>query len=110
MQVIWRKNARPKVSVIKSQNRVSRDPGRGRQVKIGFLNANKLHRMKQDKVKFIASGLKTFSILLKNPEQVWGGRGSRTYREQPETSGGVETAEEEEGAGHIESSQKHQVV
>ena len=44
-------NARPAVGAIKTQSRESRNPERGRRVKIEFLNADKVDRMKRKKVK-----------------------------------------------------------
>ena len=71
MQVIGRKNARPRVNAIRSQSRVSRYPERGRQIAVGFLDTYKVYRMDQDKVeKFSASGSKTSDIPSKNPELV----------------------------------------
>ena len=55
------------------QSRESRNPERGRGVKIGFLNADKVDRMGQEKVKqFTAPGSKASSIPLENPERVRG--------------------------------------
>ena len=45
MRGIRRENARPGVGAIRTQNRESRNPERGRGVKIGFLNADKVDRM-----------------------------------------------------------------
>ena len=42
---ITRENARPGVGAIRTQNRESRNPERGRGVKIGFLNAYEVDRM-----------------------------------------------------------------
>ena len=70
------------MSAIRSQSRVFRDLARGRRVEVGFLDTDKIYRMKQDKVeKFSISGLKTCGILLKNHEQVKGG--SRRCRRTP---------------------------
>ena len=57
--------------MIRMQSRESRNLERGRRVKIGFLDADKVDRMGREKVKlFSAPGSKTSSIPLKNPERV----------------------------------------
>ena len=61
--------------MIRTQSRESKNPERGRGVKIGFLNADKVDRMGRKKVEyFSAPGSKTSSIPLKNPERVRGER------------------------------------
>ena len=71
MQVIGRKNARLGVNAIKSQIQVSRNPEQERRIKAGFLDTDKIHRMKQDKMELLsASNSKTFGIPLKNPKRV----------------------------------------
>ena len=50
-------------------------------MKVGFLDSDNVHRMKQDKVeKFNPSGSKTSGIPLKNSKRARGGRESRRYR------------------------------
>ena len=45
------------MSAIRSQSKVSRDSNRRRQVKVGFLDTDKVQRMEQNKVeKFSVSG------------------------------------------------------
>ena len=74
------KNAISGVSAVRSQSRESRNPERGRRVKVGLLDTDKIHRMKRGKVeKFSAPGLKTFGIRLKNPEGVRGKRKQEVY-------------------------------
>ena len=81
MRGIRRENARPGVGAIKTQSRESRNPERGRRVKIEFQDADKVDRMGLEKVKkFSAPGSKTASIPLKNPERVSGRRGGRRRR------------------------------
>ena len=66
---------------VRSERRAE-NPERGRGVKIGFLDADKVDRMGRKKVElFSALDSKTSSIPLKNPERVrgWGG-GRRTAR------------------------------
>ena len=76
-----RKNAKPGVSAIRLQSRVSTDPEKGRQDEVEFLDSDKIHRMKQDELeKFSASGSKTSGIPLKNQEKVRKGRGSKRCR------------------------------
>ena len=71
MRGITRENARPGVGVIRMQSRESRNQERGRGVKIGFLDADKVDRMRRKKAKeFSDPGSKTSSIPLKNPERV----------------------------------------
>ena len=71
MRSIGGENARPGVGAIRAQSRESRNPERGRSVKIGFLNADKVDRMGRKKVKYVsAPGSKTSSIPLENPERV----------------------------------------
>ena len=83
VRVIWRKNARPRVSAIRSQSRVSRHSVEERRDMLRFLDADKIHRVKRDKVeKFSAPGSKTSGIPLQNPERVRGGRKSRKYRKR----------------------------
>ena len=87
MQVIVRKNARPGVSAIRSQSRVSRDPKRGKRVEVGFLITDKIHRLNRDKLEpFSSSGSKSSGVPLKNPEQVRGEEGAGDTRKQPETT------------------------
>ena len=75
MRGITRENARPGVGTIRMQSREYRNPERGRGVKIGFLDADKVDRMGRKKVKlFSAHGSKTFRMPLKNPERVRGER------------------------------------
>ena len=69
------------MSAIRSQGIASRDPQRRRRGKVEFLDTDKIHRMKLVKVeKFRVPGLRIPSILLKNPQPIRGGRGSRRYR------------------------------
>ena len=76
-----RKNAKPGVSAIRLQSRVSRDPEKGRQDEVGFLDSDKIHKMERDELeKFSASGSKTSGIQLINHEQVREGRGSKRCR------------------------------
>ena len=64
------------MSAIRLQSRLFRDLERGRLVKVGFLDTDKIHRIKRHKVeKFGTSGYETFGIPLKNPWRVRGGRG-----------------------------------
>ena len=85
-----RKNARPRANEIRSQSKASRDPERGRQCEVEFLNTDKVYRqdhvrlnfwiqmrlnswiqmrMKRDKVKTCSTfRLMTTGILLKNLE------------------------------------------
>ena len=51
MRGIEGENARPGVGAIRAQSREPRNPERGRGVKIGFLNADKVDRMGRKKVK-----------------------------------------------------------
>ena len=48
---IRRKNAKPEVGAIRTQSRESRNPERGRRVKIGLLDADKVNGMGGKKVK-----------------------------------------------------------
>ena len=48
---IGRENAKLGVGAIRAQSREPRNPERGRGVKIGFLDADKVDRMRQKKVK-----------------------------------------------------------
>ena len=74
-------NTRPGVSAIRLQSRESRDPKRGRYIKVRFLDTNKVNGKRQNKVEtFSAPGSETPSIPLKNPERVKG----------EEEAGGVE--------------------
>ena len=50
VHLIRRRNARPEVHAIRLQSRVFTDQERGRRVKVGFLDSDKIHRMKRDKV------------------------------------------------------------
>ena len=66
---------------VRSECRESRNPERGRGVKIGFLDADKVDWIGRKKVKyFSAPGLKTSSIPLENPERVRGRGGRRDRR------------------------------
>ena len=56
MRGIRRENARPGVGVIRTQSRESRNPERGRKVKIGFLDADKVDRMGREKNPEIVRG------------------------------------------------------
>ena len=59
------------MGAIRSQSRESRNPERGRQIEVRFLDTNKENEMRQNKVlQFSASGYETPSIPLKNPEGV----------------------------------------
>ena len=50
------------------QSRAVRNPKRGRRVDVGFLDTDKIHRIRRDKVEnFSAPGSKTSGIPLKNP-------------------------------------------
>ena len=72
---IKRENARPGVGAIRTQSRESRGPERGKGVKIGFLDTDKVNTMGRKKVKqFSAPNSKTSSILLENSERVRGER------------------------------------
>ena len=85
MRGIRRENARPGVGTIRTQSRESRNPERGRRVKIGFLNADKVDRTGRKKVEwFSAPGTETSSIPLKNPERV---RGEWRQEAQKESQG-----------------------
>ena len=78
---IRRENARPGVGAIRTQSRESRNSKRGRGVKIGFLDADKVDRVGREKVEqFSAPGSKTSSIPLKNPEKVRERRRGRRCR------------------------------
>ena len=89
-----RENARPGLGAIKTQSRESGDPERGRLVKIGFLDTDKVNGMKQKKVKLLsATGSKTSSITLKNPEGVRGGTKAGSVERQSGTKGGGEGVE-----------------
>ena len=70
---ITRENARLGAVAIRMQSRELRNLERGRSVKIGFLDPDKINRMGQKKV-FSAPGPKTANIPLKNHERVRGGR------------------------------------
>ena len=87
MRGIGGENARLGVGAIRAQSRESRNSERGREVKIGFLNADKVDRMGRKKVKFSAPGSKTSSIPLKNPERVGGERRQEVqkYSQEQET-------------------------
>ena len=77
MRGIKRENARPSVGAIRSQSREFWNLERGRRVKIGFLDTNKVDRMGRKKVKwFSAPGSKTSSTPLKNLERVRGREGA----------------------------------
>ena len=57
VRAISRKNARPGVSAMRSHSRVSTDRKRERQVKVDFLDTDKIHKIKQNKGEnFCASG------------------------------------------------------
>ena len=82
MRVIRRGNARPGVCAIRTQSRESRDPERGRLVKIGFLDTGRVNRMGRMKVKqSSAPGLETACIPLKNPEESGGKRKQEALKE-----------------------------
>ena len=88
MRGITRESARLGVGVIRTQSRESRDPERGRWVKIGFLDTDKVNGMEQIKVKHSsAPGLKTTSIPLKNPGEL-GGEEAGGVEGQPEARSG----------------------
>ena len=79
--IIRRKNARSGVSAIRSQTRKFRYLSVGRRVQVGFLDTDKTYRMRRDRVYYLsAPGSKTSGILLKNPERVKWGRGSKRYK------------------------------
>ena len=94
MRVIRRENARLGVGAIRTQSRESRNAERGRRVKIGFLDAEKVDWMGREKVKqFSAPGSETSSIPLKNPERVRGGEEAEGVEGQPGARNGGEGAE-----------------
>ena len=71
--------------MIRTQSRESRNLERERGVMIGFLNADKVDRMGQEKVKcFSAPGSKTSSIPWKNFEIVGGERRQEAQKESQE--------------------------
>ena len=47
---ISRKNTRSKVDATGSQSRESRNPERGRYIKVGFLDTNKVNGIRRNKV------------------------------------------------------------
>ena len=97
MRGMRRENARPGVDTIRTHSRKSRNPERGRGVKIGFLNTDKVDEMGRKKVKsFSAPGSKTSSIPLKNPERVRGGVEAGGAEEKPGARDGGEGAERED--------------
>ena len=76
-----------KMGAIRLQSRESRNPERGRGVKIGFLDTDKVNTMGRKKVKwFSASASKTSSIALENLERVKG-RGGRRQRKTARSKG-----------------------
>ena len=84
----------PDRELVRSKRRAE-NPERGRGVKIGFLNANKVDRMGRKKVKyFSAPGSKTSSIPLKSPERVRGGEEAGGAEVQPGARDGGGRAEE----------------
>ena len=85
MHGIGGENPRPGAGVIKAQSREPRNSKRGRGVKIGFLNADKVDRMGQKKTKqFSAPGSKTSSIHLKNPERIRGEKKQEVQKDSQE--------------------------
>ena len=70
---------------MRTQSRESKNLERGKGVKIGFLDADKVNRIRRGKVKqFSAPGSKTSSIQLKNPERVRGEWRQKAHKESQE--------------------------
>ena len=82
---------------MRTQSRESKNSERGKGVKIGFLDADKVNRIRRGKVKqFSAPGSKTSSIQLKNPERVRGGMEAEGAQGKPGARDGDEGAEGED--------------
>ena len=81
MRGIRRESARPGVGAIRLQGRDPRNPERGKRIKVGLLNTNKINRMRQNEVwKFRGPGTEISSIPLK----------TRRESREEEEAGGIE--------------------
>ena len=97
MRGIRRENARPGVGAIRTQSRESRNPERGRAVKIGFLDTDKVNII--DKNKCSSSVLlawKSTAFYWRTMRESGGGEKAGGVEGQPGTRRSIEEAEKEE--------------